>query len=74
MNNRRKLLLALSGLSATTVWTKPIVNAVTLPVHAQTSPTGTTFLFTGGEQTYVVPNGVTSINVSAYGAQGVVRN
>jgi hypothetical protein len=30
----------------------------------------TTFNFTGGLQTYVVPPGVTSINVDVYGAQG----
>jgi len=29
-----------------------------------------TFNFTGAQQTWVVPNGVTSINVDAYGAQG----
>ena len=38
MNSKRKLLLALSGLSAATVWEKPIIKAVVLPAHAQTSP------------------------------------
>ncbi len=37
MNSKRKLLLALSGLSAATVWEKPIIKAVVLPAHAQTS-------------------------------------
>ena len=37
MNNKRKLLLALTGASAIAVWTKPVVDAVVLPVHAQTS-------------------------------------
>lgn len=37
MKNRRKLLLALSGASAATVWQKPVVNAIMLPVHASTS-------------------------------------
>lgn len=37
MNKRRKLLLALSGASAATVWTKPVVNVVSIPAHAQTS-------------------------------------
>ena len=43
MNKRRKLLLALSGASAATVWTKPVVNAVVLPAHAQTSLCGIHF-------------------------------
>ena len=35
MNKRRKLLLALTGASAATVWTKPVVDAVVLPAHAE---------------------------------------
>ena len=30
----------------------------------------TTFSYTGGEQTYTVPSGVTGVSVVAYGAQG----
>ncbi len=37
MNKRRKLLLALSGAPAATVWKKPVVETVLLPVHASTS-------------------------------------
>ena len=35
MNNKRKLLLALSGASTTTFWSKPVVNTVLLPAHAE---------------------------------------
>jgi hypothetical protein len=38
MNTKRKLLLALSGASATAVWATPVVDAVVLPSHAETSP------------------------------------
>lgn len=37
MNDRRKVLLGLGTASAVTAWHKPIVNAVLLPAHAQTS-------------------------------------
>ena len=37
MNNRRKLLLALSGAFAATVWKNPVVSAVVIPANAQTS-------------------------------------
>jgi hypothetical protein len=46
MNNKRKLLLALSGASATAVWAKPIVTAVVLPSHAITSPGSSCFPLT----------------------------
>ena len=38
MNERRKLLLGIGATSAMTVWYKPLVNAVVLPAHSQTSP------------------------------------
>ena len=38
MNDRRKLLLGLGTTSALAAWHKPIVNAVLVPAHAQTSP------------------------------------
>lgn len=34
------------------------------------SGTGSTFGYTGNEQKYIVPSGVTSVNIKAYGAQG----
>jgi hypothetical protein len=37
MNQRRKLLLGVGATSAIAVWHKPIVNAIILPAHAQTS-------------------------------------
>jgi hypothetical protein len=48
-----------------------IVN-YSLPTAIDTcSPGGSqTFTFTGAQQTFTVPNGVTSISVDAYGAQG----
>jgi len=39
MNNRRKIILGLGTGSVLSVWHKPIVNAIVLPAHAQTSPT-----------------------------------
>ena len=48
MNNKRKLLLLLPAASAATVWTKPVVNSVLLPVHATTTePSLTEITFTG---------------------------
>lgn len=38
MNDRRKILLGLGTTSALAAWHKPIVNAVLVPAHAQTSP------------------------------------
>ena len=38
LNQRRKLLLGIGATGAATVWHKPIVNAIVLPAHAQTSP------------------------------------
>jgi len=38
MNDRRKILLGLGTTSAMAAWHKPIVNAVLVPAHAQTSP------------------------------------
>ena len=32
----------------------------------------TTFNYTGGVQTYIVPAGVTSVNIKTWGAQGVI--
>ena len=38
MNDRRKILLGLGTSSVMAAWHKPIVNAVLVPAHAQTSP------------------------------------
>lgn len=37
-NTRRNVLLKLSGVSALTVWHKPLINSVLTPAHAQMSP------------------------------------
>jgi hypothetical protein len=37
LNNKRKLLLALSGASTTAIWAKPVVSAVMLLAHAETT-------------------------------------
>jgi hypothetical protein len=37
MNNKRKLLLALSGASASAVWAKPVIKSTVLPVHAEST-------------------------------------
>ena len=38
MNDRRRILLGLGTTSAMVAWHKPIVKAVLVPAHAQTSP------------------------------------
>ena len=38
MNDRRKILLGLATGGVLSAWHKPIVNAVLVPAHAQTSP------------------------------------
>ena len=79
--SRRRLLkiLAASGgaVAASSLllekWTRPVVEVGVLPAHAQVSPvpTGTqTFSFTGAQQTFVVPAGVTSVTIEAWGAEG----
>ena len=43
VTNRRNLikgLTAAGGVAATGLWTKPVVNSVLLPVHAQASKNG----------------------------------
>ena len=37
MNNKRKTLFALSGVSVAAIWAKPIVTSMMLPAHAMTS-------------------------------------
>ncbi|MET8627298.1 glycine-rich protein [Kitasatospora sp. NPDC004669] len=54
--------------------------ALSVPAHAQgtctvSGPTTTcTFVFTGAEQTFTVPNGVTQVDVTATGAGGGVED
>ena len=38
MNERRKILLGIGATSAMAAWHKPLINAVVVPAHAQTSP------------------------------------
>ncbi len=38
MNERRKLLLGIGATSAMAAWHKPLINAVVVPAHAETSP------------------------------------
>ncbi len=56
--------------SGTTITVNPMVNTVYY-AESQTIPSAsTTFNFTGGLQTFIVPPGVTSLFVQAWGAQG----
>ena len=58
-------------LTADSAMCDVIVNYPT-PTYIDTciTPTSQTFSYTGAQQTFVVPAGVTSISVDAYGAQG----
>ena len=41
MNERRKILFGIGATSAMAAWHKPLINAVVVPAHAQTSPLDT---------------------------------
>jgi hypothetical protein len=45
-------------------------SAVALPSTTLAAGTPTVFAFTGGEETYTVPAGVSSVHVEAIGARG----
>lgn len=84
--SRRELLKALAATGGVMAlsnlpgkWVKPVVEVGVLPAHAMISPvacTGNTvhgrqtFAYTGGAQTFTVPDGVCQLTVDAYGAQG----
>ena len=56
-------------------WLKPVVRSGVLPAHAQASAVAVShgsqaFSYTGGQQTFTVPDGVTSVTIDAYGASG----
>jgi hypothetical protein len=74
-NNTPSIGLAASGtgniasFNGTNLTNAPVTATIT--VTPVTTPTGTvTFNFTGALQTWVVPSGVTSVNIQAFGAQG----
>jgi len=71
MKDRRELLKVLGVTGATgAVWKQPVINAVILPAHAMTSAASVTYSLTGGVQEYLVPLGVSSVRITAYGAKG----
>jgi len=77
VNNNTSIGLAASGngnipsFTATNPGATPNVGTITVtPTLTTVTPTTTTFNFTGGAQTFTVPAGVTSINLTTLGAQG----
>ena len=75
VNNTPSIGLAASGsgniasFNAINLTSAPVTATIT--VTPVTTPTGTvTFSHTGAVQTWVVPSGVTSVNITAFGAQG----
>ncbi|MBL7701932.1 MAG: proprotein convertase P-domain-containing protein, partial [Ferruginibacter sp.] len=77
VNNNTSIGLAANGtgnipsFTATNPGATPNVATITVtPVLTTVTPTTTTFNFTGGAQTFTVPAGVTSLNITTLGAQG----
>ena len=79
--SRRELLKALTAMGGAAAasllpehWIEPRVGIGVLPAHAQstaTPPGGSqTFDYTGAPQNFVVPDGVTQLDVQAWGARG----
>jgi len=82
--NRRRLLKAVAaatGAAATSKllpenWTKPVLDAIVLPAHAQATTVSPAMFFATGSgaigslQRFQVPGGVTSITIEAWGAGG----
>ncbi len=75
VNNTPSIGLAASGsgniasFNAINLTNAPVTATIT--VTPVTTPTGTVnFNFTGAVQTFVVPSGVTSVTIQAFGAQG----
>jgi len=78
VNNTPSIGLAASGtgniasFNAINLTNTPVTATIT--VTPVTTPTGTvTFNYTGAFQTFVVPAGVTSVNIQASGAQGMAN-
>jgi hypothetical protein len=79
-SNRRRALKALIAGGAGAVllperWTRPILNSVLLPAHAQLScgdaaANPTTFDTAGGPYSFFVPAGVTTVTITALGGAG----
>ncbi len=77
VNNTPSIGLAASGTGnipsfiATNATAAPVTATVIVtPVLTVVTPTTTTFNFTGGAQTFTVPAGVSSINITTLGAEG----
>ena len=75
--SRRKLLKSIAAGSGAIVagkslpdsWSKPVVDSVMLPAHAQTSCTTSTDEYPASDE-FQVPDDVTSIFVEIHGAAG----
>ena len=63
--------LGVAGVGAA-LWKKPVVDSISLPAHATTSELTSpqVYSFTGGAQTFVVPESITLISIDALGAAG----
>ena len=83
-DSRRKLLKSIAAGSGAIVagkslpesWSRPVVDSVMLPTHAQTSPTPPTCCLTDGVYCGTVtssPDGVNRIDIFVTGATGDVR-
>ena len=79
-NDNPSIGLAASGtgniasFTATNATNAPVTACITVtPTSAGLAPVTQTFAYTGGLQTWTVPPGVTSINVDAYGAEGMAN-
>ncbi len=77
VNNTTSIGLGASGTGnipsfvATNATAAPVVATITVtPTINIVTPTTTTFNFTGGAQTFTVPAGVSSINITTLGAEG----
>jgi hypothetical protein len=75
-NNTPSIGLAASGtgnigsFNAINTGTTPVTATITVTPTTNSASFSQTFNFTGAVQTWVVPAGVTSINIQAFGAQG----
>jgi hypothetical protein len=67
MNRNRRFLVA--AIMAATIFAIGLWASLT-PANGATASATKTFSFTGAEQVFIVPDGITSINVRAVGARG----